>query len=208
MRVLLTAFEPYGDWDSNSSWLTLIELLKQRPSDVDLVTRRYPVDLEALQKRLNGDLDDGFDAILHTGQAPGATHIKLESIALNVAGCVENAGGHLPAIVPDAPLAFRSAMPLADWSSSLVNAGIPASISYHAGTFLCNATMYLSHLWCYRQGINRPIGFVHFPLTSEQSCKAGSRLASLPTSLQAEALRIMLRRLADRAAQARQERLA
>lgn len=99
MRVLLTAFEPYDEWTENSSWLTLVELLKARPVSVELLTRRYPVDLAALQQRLEGDLEKKPDVVLHLGQSPGAAAIKLEAIALNVAGCVDENGQELPALV-------------------------------------------------------------------------------------------------------------
>ncbi|MCA9129350.1 MAG: hypothetical protein KDB22_19830 [Planctomycetales bacterium] len=158
MRILLTAFEPYGDWSDNSSWLALVELLRNWPNHVELVTRRYPVDLATVRSRLNSDLQTDFDAVLHLGQAPGSPIIKLEAMALNVAGCLEQAGVELPYIVDSAPMAFRSRMPLATWNHTLAAAGIPSQISYHAGTYLCNAIMYLSHYYFYTRDLNTPVG--------------------------------------------------
>ncbi|HAC91137.1 MAG TPA: hypothetical protein DCF63_10985 [Planctomycetaceae bacterium] len=77
VRILLTAFEAYEQWSENSSWLTLIELLKDRLHQGDLVTRRYPVDLPSLRERLYQDLQMGFDTVLHLGQSPGSPNIKL-----------------------------------------------------------------------------------------------------------------------------------
>jgi pyroglutamyl-peptidase len=197
LRILLTAFEAYGDWKENSSWLAMVELLKEAPQDIDLVTRLYPVDLQALQKMLVTDLQSEYDAVLHLGQSPGLSSVKLEKIALNVAGCVENHGEELPQLIQDGPTAFRSQMPLGDWAELLRANDIPAAVSYHAGTFLCNATMYLSHFYSGEMGRSPPIGFIHLPLTTEQVARANSTSASLPTKVLAKSIRMILGELSD-----------
>ena len=84
MKILLTAFEPYDRWDTNSSWESLTEMLKQYGLPEGVTTRRYPVDLETLKQRLDKDLSNGFDAVLHLGQSPGSSSIHLEALAVNV----------------------------------------------------------------------------------------------------------------------------
>ncbi len=192
VRVLLTAFEPYDDWTENSSWLALVELLKMRPASVDLITRRYPVDLPELRQRLESDLKRNPDAVLHLGQSPGASAIKLEAIALNVAGYVDEKGFELPPLVESGPLAYQSLMPLGAWSEKLRDARIPSVVSYHAGTFLCNATMYLTHHWFQAQGSAKKIGFVHLPLATEQVVGSGRSLPSLPVATLATAIGLLL----------------
>ena len=192
MRVLLTAFEPYDRWPENSSWLALMELLADRPAAVDLVTRRYPVDFEALQTKLNTDLSQHYDAVLHLGQAPGSPSIRLEAIAVNVAGCMEEQGQWQGPLIESAPVAFRTRMPLGRWVNRLRAEQIPAHVSYHAGTFLCNATMYLSHYWHESRDIPARVGFVHLPLASEQISKTAEELPTLPIATLARAIRIIL----------------
>jgi pyroglutamyl-peptidase len=201
LKILLTAFEPYDDWSENSSWLALVELLKHRPTEIELVTRRYPVDLLALRARLYKDLTGSFDAVLHLGQAPGATGVKLESVALNVAGCINQDGEELPQIVDSAPLAFSSQMPLGRWVRLLRENQIPSLVSYHAGTFLCNATMYLSHHWYHSRRQNVPIAFIHLPLATEQVAANSRALPSMSTETLARALRIILSDYAQEGAQ-------
>lgn len=196
MQVLLTAFEPYDQWSENSSWLALVDLLRARPSDLELITRRYPVDLPELRERLEGDLEKGPDAVLHLGQAPGISSVKLEAIALNIAGCVDDHGRELPQLIEAGPLAFQSSMPLGRWSDLLCKAGIPAAVSYHAGTFLCNATMYLSHHWHHVRKMQVPTGFMHLPLATEQVAEHHRGLPSLPASMLAAAVRLVLEDLA------------
>lgn len=196
MRVLLTAFEPYDQWTTNSSWLALVEMLKEFPSAGTLVTRRYPVDLHALQEKLRQDLQRDFDVVLHLGQSPGASSIKLEAIALNAAGCLDERGAELDEIIPGGPVAYRSSMPLGRWAELLRSNHIPSVISYHAGTFLCNAIMYLSHHELQVRAKKHPrsckVGFVHLPLATEQVASRSQSLPSLPLSTLARAVRLLV----------------
>ncbi len=192
MKILLTAFEPYEQWAENSSWLTLVELLKDRPACHELVTRRYPVDLASVRERLYRDLGQGFDAVLHTGQSPGSTAVKLESLAINFAGRVENGGEELSSILDNSPLAYRSQLPVGVWASRLREKAIPASVSYHAGTFLCNATMFLSLHYGQELPHGGRVGFIHLPLATQQVVNGSPAMPSLPVELLSTAIRIIL----------------
>lgn len=192
MKILLTAFEPYEQWAENSSWLTLIELLKDHPTRHELVTRRYPVDLPRLREQLYTDLQRGFDAVLHLGQCPGSPAIKLESLAINFAGRVEHCGDELKAILEHAPLAYRSLLPLGRWAELLRGSSIPTAVSYHAGTFLCNATMFLSLHYGQTLKHGERVGFVHLPLATQQVAHSATALPSLPVPILASAVRMLL----------------
>lgn len=192
MRVLLTAFEPYAEWPTNSSWLTLMELVRQRPPSSTLVTRRYPVDFQRLPEVLYKDLALGFDAVLHLGQAPGTPTVRLEAFALNAGGSTSERNGDLKRLIADAPEAYRSRMPLQRWQQRLQEQSIPAQISYHAGTFLCNAVMYLSHHWMAEANQSTPVGFIHLPLTTQQVASSPHSLPSLPVETLAAAVGTVL----------------
>ena len=84
-RILLTAFEPYETWKTNASWLALIELTRDLPKEVEITTRLYPVELEAMKDKLTTDLKANFDFAFHVGQAPRTSCIQLEELAVNVA---------------------------------------------------------------------------------------------------------------------------
>ncbi|MBX3423306.1 MAG: pyroglutamyl-peptidase I [Pirellulaceae bacterium] len=197
VRVLLTAFEPYEKWIENSSWLTLVELLRGRLDQVELVTRRYPVDLPVVRERLYNDLLQGFDAVLHLGQCPGSPDIRLEMLAVNFAGRIENEGQELGVVIEDGPLAYRSQLPLGQWVELLRQHSIPTSISYHAGTFLCNATMYLSLHYGRVLAKCPQVAFIHLPLTSQQVAAEGLSMPSLPVETLAQAIRILIGNLAE-----------
>lgn len=188
MRVLLTAFEPYDTWEQNSSWEALVAFLHHHGLPIGVTTRRYPVDLIQLQSRLEKDLTLGFDAVLHLGQAPGISRVQMEAIAVNVAGMTEAAGDFFGPLVQNAPVAYRTKFPLDHWNLQLRSSGIPCSVSFHAGTYLCNAAMFLSHHWHEMHNRSCSIGFVHIPLTPEQVLHSRRDLPSMPREQSAQAI--------------------
>lgn len=198
MRVLLTAFEPYGEWPENSSWLTLVELTRELPDWPHITTRLYPVDFTKVEEHLRQDLANKFDIALHLGQAPNASNICLEAIGLNAASdCAQAA--HMP-LVEGGPLAFASELPLDRLASELNSRQIPAHVSYHAGTYVCNATHYLSHYLIADNGLHTKSGFVHLPLCTTQVIATKRSAPSLPKQMCVEALRVILEVLAKMSA--------
>jgi pyroglutamyl-peptidase len=194
--VLITAFEPYDEWRSNASWLALVELVRDLPQTPRITTRRYPVDFQAVKERLAADLEAGYELALHLGQAPGSAAIRLEAFALNVGGRLGQPADGFAPLSADGPAAYRSQAPLVDWAARLRAAGIPAGISHHAGTYLCNATLYWTHYLAERRGLRTQAAFIHLPLDPAQVIEHGRDLPSLPAATAAEALRIILAEVA------------
>lgn len=194
-RVLLTAFKPYDQWPTNASWLALVELTQEMPCEPEVVTRLYPVDFDEVRRQLQQDLAEGFDYTIHIGQAPGATKIQLESVGINVGGnSTQPADQHGP-LVEDGPVAYQSGLPLSQLTSRLREQGIPAQVSFHAGTFLCNATLYLAHHFIAQQGLPTRSTFVHLPLDVSQTIDHNTRLPSLPARESARAIKLILEEL-------------
>lgn len=194
--VLITAFEPYDRWRANSSWLTLVRLTQELPTEPTITTRLYPVDFAAVKERLANDLKGNYDYALHLGQAPGSTRIQLESIAVNIGGSSAQSPDQFRPLVDGGPIAYRSPLPLGQWAVKLREARIPAEISYHAGTYLCNATLYFSCYLAERMGLRTSAAFVHLPLDASQTAEQALDLAALPVSTSATALRLILDELA------------
>lgn len=189
--VLITAFEPYDRWSENSSWLTLIELTRELPISPKIVTRRYPVDFEKARARLADDLAANYDVALHLGQAPGIARVHLEEIGLNLGGD-RFEPDRLQPLVPDGPVAYRSALPLHHWAALVREVGVPCQVSLHAGTYLCNAVLYLSHYFAERQNLKTKAAFVHLPLAPQQVLHERQDTPSLSPTQCAEALRVIL----------------
>ncbi len=190
-RILLTAFEPYESWDANASWLSLIELTRELPEDVEITTRLYPVELAKMKDKLAVDLKSRFDFAFHVGQSPRSSCIQLEEIALNVASSgrsIRDQDESRP-VCEHGPDAYRVMLPVRDWAKELRNAGIPARVSFHAGTYLCNAILY----WSYRivEDLQLPTRstFVHIPLDTSQVIELDEPAPFMPSSMSADALR-------------------
>jgi pyroglutamyl-peptidase len=194
--VLVTAFDTYDCWTQNSSWLTLIELTRNLPDRPTVTTRRYPVDFQGMRDRLAADLEANYDYAIHLGQSPGRGRIELEAIGLNVAGAREQMPDDFGRLVDDGPVAYRSDLPLADWAAKIRKAGIPCRVSYHAGAFLCNATLYLSHFLAEQKALPTRAVFIHLPLDVSQTLAECKDYASMPATTMAAAIRLILDELA------------
>jgi pyroglutamyl-peptidase len=78
----------------------------------------------------------------------------------------------------------------------LREAGVPAGISYHAGTYLCNATLYLSCYFVEQLALRTRSAFIHVPLDVSQTASQTYPAASLPVSVTAHGLRLILDEMA------------
>ncbi|HKD36585.1 MAG TPA: pyroglutamyl-peptidase I [Pirellulales bacterium] len=193
--VLLTAFEPYDRWSSNASWLALVELTQELPKSPVITTRLYPVDFAAVKQRLTKDLTANYDYAIHLGQAPGSSRVQLEAIGLNIGGSSHQSPDEFLPLSDDGPIGYRSPLPLAAWAVKLREAGIPAQVSYHAGTYLCNATLYWTCYLAERLSIKTEAAFIHLPLDVSQVVAEPHGMPSLPTALATKALRLILEQL-------------
>lgn len=184
-KVLLTAFEPYDRWSENASWLALVQFTHDYHGLAEVTTRRYPVDLTVMSNRLRTDLHAGYDLAIHLGQAPGSARLRLEAVGLNL----RSDGSE---ILPGAPTAYRSALPLDPMVTQILSAGVPAAVSHHAGTYLCNATLYLSQHYAASSGMSTQSLFVHMPLTPAQVAKEQTDTPSMATEMVSKAIAMIL----------------
>ena len=189
-RILLTAFEPYDRWKENSSWLALMDLTSWYEGDLKITTRRYPVDLPKMKSQLEEDLRLDFDYAIHLGQSPGSPIVKLESVGLNVRTNGEP-------LLGDAPTAYRSMLDLESCLDRLTAAGIPAQVSHHAGTYLCNAVLYFSQHFAGMMGRRTQSLFIHLPLTPGQVASDGASMPSMSTPMQSAAVAVVAEQLAQ-----------
>ncbi|QDS98728.1 pyroglutamyl-peptidase I [Adhaeretor mobilis] len=187
-RILLTAFDAYESWTENASWLLVQRLLRDLPSHAQVTTRLYPVEFSTMRERLAKDLQDNYDVVLMLGQAPGYGGIEFEAIGLNIAlphGTHRDEAGLL---AEDGPVAYRSELPLGDWARDLRQQGVPAQVSFHAGSFLCNAALYLAHYYIEKFSLPTEAAFIHVPLDVSQVAGEVKPPASLPVEISAAAI--------------------
>lgn len=174
MTILITAFEPFQQETINAT-MEALALLPDKMGDVTLSKHVLPVvfgkAVEALC-RLVSEVQP--DAVVCLGQASGRADVTPERVAINVMDArIADNEGNQPVDVPiraDGPAAYFSTLPVKAMVQAMKEAGVPASLSNTAGTFVCNDLMYglLDHLA--RTGKNIPAGFVHIPATPAQAC--------------------------------------
>ena len=106
-----------------------------------------PVQHEAAGEIMRAALDTAeLAAVIHLGLAGGRARLSLERIAVNVMDYrIPDARGEVrrdEPCVADGPAAYASTLPLRAILEELTADGIPAHLSYTAGTYLCNYTLY------------------------------------------------------------------
>jgi pyroglutamyl-peptidase len=109
--------------------------------------------------------------VIAVGQAGGRVDLSVERVAINVddASILDNALRQPvdEAIVPGGPAAYFSTLPIKAIVAALRAAGLPASVSQTAGTFVCNHVFYgLMHATA---GSAVRAGFIHIPYLPEQA---------------------------------------
>lgn len=178
-NLLVTAFKPYQNYFCNVSERALCAMAERRRtaagdesggfvfagSPRDLRSALYDVDFDAIGANLEADLTPEIGAAILMGQAPGRATIDLERFAIN-AGIRPGSDEWFP-LEPGGPEALKSDLPLDNWARRLKEQGFPARQSFHAGTYLCNASLYGALRNFQRQGRSRAAVFLHLPLARE-----------------------------------------
>jgi len=165
-KILVTGFEAFDKSALNPS----AEIVKALNGE-DLVTAILPVVFGQASSKLKELIQlHKPTALLCLGLAVGRSEITPERIAINLddARIADNAGNQPleQRIMADGPDGHFSTLPIEKMVTSMKAAGIPASISLSAGTFVCNHIFYV--MQDYLKESNIPSGFMHVPLMDEQ----------------------------------------
>lgn len=186
MTILITAFEPFQQETINAT-MEALALLPDSAHGHTLIKRILPVvfgqAIAAIQQLVDALSPD---AVICLGQASGRVDINPERVAINImdARIPDNAGNQ-PQDAPiraDGPAAYFSTLPIKQMVRAMKEAGVAASVSNTAGTFVCNNLMYglLDHLA--RTGKDIPAGFIHIPATPAQAAERPSPSMSPETA--------------------------
>lgn len=172
-KVLITGFEPFGGERLNPSWEVVKHLNDMELVGTRIVARQLPCVFGAALEALNAAIDEVQPLmVLAVGQAGGRTDITIERVAINVDDArIPDNQGQQPVdepIVAGGPAAYFSTLPIKAMVSSMREAGIPASVSQTAGTYVCNHVMYgLLHRLSGQREVKG--GFIHIPYLPEQA---------------------------------------
>jgi pyroglutamyl-peptidase len=169
MKILLTAFDPFGGESVNAS-MELLRLLPDRIGSAEIVKQILPTVFRQ-SAELVCDAMDALrpDGVICLGQAAGRKQVTPELIAVNLqyARIPDNAGNSpmdLP-VVPEGPAAYFATLPVRAMTGAMEKAGVPAAVSYSAGAYVCNDLFYrLLHRF---RDTGTRVDFIHVPAVSE-----------------------------------------
>ncbi|MGY2373309.1 pyroglutamyl-peptidase I [Pseudomonas sp. SDO524_S393] len=193
--LLLTGFEPFDQDSVNPSW-EAVRLLDgvQLAEGVQIVAHCLPCAFSTAGERLVQLIDELRPSmVIATGLGPGRSDISVERVAINIndARIPDNLGEQPvdTAVVAGGPAAYFSTLPIKAMVKAVREAGVAASVSQTAGTFVCNQVFYrLQHLL---EGTGIRSGFIHVPNLPEQVGQSARPSMALDTMV--EGLQVAVR---------------
>lgn len=170
MKILATGFEPFGGGTVNPAWLA-VQALPDEIGEWKIEKLRVPTVFgKAAEAAIRAAEDCRADAVLCVGLAQGRKDVTPEMAALNLrfARIPDNAGQSPidTPVVPGGPAAYFSTLPVRRMAQAVQSAGLPGSVSYSAGVYVCNDLLY-SLLHRFHDTPVR-VGFIHVPQLPEQ----------------------------------------
>lgn len=171
-KVLISGFEPFGDDDMNPSW-EAIKRLPDQTGNVQVIKVSLPVvryrAMDVLKTYI-GQYDP--DVIISAGQAGGRKGITVERIGINCDDYrIPDNEGNRPQdepVIEDGPDACFASIPVRKIVNAMTDAGIEASVSNSAGTYVCNHVLYSTAYLCRTMYPEKTSGFIHVPYIREQ----------------------------------------
>ncbi|MGN8689582.1 pyroglutamyl-peptidase I [Atopobiaceae bacterium HCP3S3_F7] len=195
-KILVTGFQPFGGESMNPAW----EAVRRLPDtigdatvtkvEIPVVFGRGPEAVERAVEEVEPDL------VLCVGQAGGRAKITPEFVGINYADArIPDNDGCQPVaerIVDGGPDAYFATLPVKAMVQAMQEAGVPAEVSYTAGTYVCNDVMYsLLHTLATRHPGVRG-GFLHVPYATEQATHLPASTPSMSVDDMARGIAVAL----------------
>lgn len=192
MKILITGFEPFGGESVNPAY-EAVKLLPDMEGDIQIVKMEIPTVFgEAGKVVETGILQHQPDAVICVGQAGRRADIGVERVAINLAeASIPDNAGNQPMDVKvqeDGDTAYFATIPVKAMVKNIKDHGIPASISYTAGTYVCNSVMYDLLYLIDRKYPSIRGGFIHVPYATEQGVGKPVGTATMELSTISKAL--------------------
>ena len=172
MKVLITGFTPFGGETINPAY-EAIKGLEDTINGAHIIKREISTVFHKSIDELDSLIEvESPHIVICVGQAGGRFDITPERVAINIddARIEDNEGNQLidKKIYDNGENAYFSTLPIKAMVGKIREAGIPASISNTAGTFVCNHLMYGLLYLIHNKYPNIRGGFIHVPYSTEQ----------------------------------------
>lgn len=171
-KIMVTGFEPFGGEKINPAW-EAVKALPQSIGGAQVIKLQVPVEFGVgAQEVINKLEEERPEIVLCVGQAGGRGKMTPEFVGINWAHAriPDNAGKQplMQRIIDGAPDAYFATLPVNTMVAAMNQANIPATVSYTAGTYVCNDVMYqVLHALATRFPKTRGT-FLHVPFATEQ----------------------------------------
>ncbi|MCF7799132.1 pyroglutamyl-peptidase I [Candidatus Woesearchaeota archaeon] len=189
MTTLIYTFEKFHNLKSNPAHevgKAIIDLFNSK--DVELIQLPVTYNCWDLLKEKIHEFNP--EIVLGLGVAMGINKVKIEKIGLNFkhAEIPDNEGIKIQSekISMNNSLAFETDIDILNFSDKLKEKGIPAEVSFHAGTYICNYAYY--NCLSYLKDKKIKTLFIHVPASPKEVIELNSNIASFPTNLIAEGI--------------------
>ena len=172
MKILLTAFDPFGGESINPAQ-EVAAALPERIGGAEIVKLWIPTVFDKAAEMTARAMDElRPDAVVSLGQAGGRKAVTPERIAINLMDArIPDNAGFQPVdqpVVPGGPAAYFATLPVRRMAEAIEKAGLPAQISNTAGTYVCNCLLYTLLHTAAVEYPGMPGGFIHVPYALEQ----------------------------------------
>lgn len=171
LRLLISGFEPFGDDSLNPSW-EAVALLPDMISGIELTKIKLPVAFGRAKDLLLEKAESiKPDFIIAVGLAAGRPSLSFEFVGINWQDArIADNRGYKPLgkrIEDAAPDAYFTTLPVHAMASALKEKNIPATLSYSAGTFVCNDVLFSLLHAANTKAQPYKAGFIHVPAIPE-----------------------------------------
>jgi pyroglutamyl-peptidase len=169
--VLITGFEPFSTYSVNPSQLIAESLNGTTIDGAEIIGIVLPVDFNKSVEQATTTIQIYHpDLVISLGLNARAKGIRVEKIGLNLKRFpIDNDTWSFPErLDKNGPLFRISPIHGLEVVRKIRQANISASLSFFAGTYICNSLLYQLLGIFSGQNSSVPIGFIHVPLLDSQ----------------------------------------
>lgn len=192
MKIMITGFDPFGGEPVNPAY-EAVKLLPDEIGGAQIIKLEVPTVFGKAGEVLEANIKaEQPDAVICVGQAGGRSGMTVEKVAINFQDArIPDNDNQQPVDKPikeDGETAYFATIPVKAMVAKMRENGIPAFISYTAGTYVCNDLMYTLLYLIDKKYPQMRGGFIHVPYAMEQTIDKPIGTASMALPVIAKAL--------------------
>lgn len=200
MKILVTGFDPFGGESTNPSW-EAVKLLPDNINGAEIIKMEIPTVFSKAGNLVIEKIEElNPDAVISIGQAGGRATITPEFIGINFvnARIPDNEGEEPIGNISEYGIdGIFSTLPVERMVERMKEENIPASISYTAGTFVCNHVLYSVLEYIKTNKLNIRSGFIHVPYTPSQVLDKPSNTPFMDLNLIVQGLKVSIEEVVE-----------